>query len=898
MPFIPKDHDLSLPAWGPYGKQYAGASHIADRARGLRFDLAVFPALYRRRVDVPNVRWESGWHPWDCAPDFSYFSCRHQIVGKDGVYADISYARLPGGSGLLVQCEFVNATDSACPVALHYMASLHAPSPHPYGTEPLRVLAPRLPADALLRHPLDYDELTYAHVSGPEGLVADGLLRGEIRGHDFLDGSALGGRFGRDAGDRVSYAFTLSAPTATTELLIRARATSGDTGAVFSLNGSADGRVSLPAGSFDDVRLPLGSLPAGAHTFTLVSHGGSPVEIACLALLPTPSLDVPAFTPSPWDPRPQRLPAPHARSLVLDYAQAGPRYGIAWDGDAFEVRQILHHELDSFLREKAHDHVNETLRGDGAGHYTNIFLRPLTLAPGERKILSGVVCAGDTAAVTATLSTFAAGGFANVHARMAERRFAFRPSPSGQPHLFSQQRMVATTLSNVVFPVYTQRQFIRHRPPGRWWDSLYTWDSGFIGLGLLEIDPAQAWENLAQYLTEPGNPHAAFIAHGSPVPVQIHLYHELWNRTRDETQLARHYDAVRQYYLYFAGHAPGSTTRNLRSGLLRSWDYFYNSGGWDDYPPQKHVHEHHLGDRVTPVVTTAQAVRCARSLALIARHLGRAADTALYERDITAFSAALETHSWDEASGFYGYVVHDNEGFPSHILRHESGANHNLGLDGLHPLASGVGTPDRERAMLANLFDERRLWTPAGLTAVDLTAPYCRADGYWSGTVWMPHQWFFWKAMFDLGRPDLAFAIASRALEVWRAEVDESRHCFEHFLIETRRGCGWHQFSGLSTPVLAFFAACHCPGRLTTGFDAWVEESTFSADNRAFRGRILLTPRPHGLRSVLLCLDPGTDYRVFWNDRPVVSVVTLQPGLLGIPLPGGDTPGSLRVQVA
>ena len=46
-----------------------------------------------------------------------------------------------------------------------------------------------------------------------------------------------------------------------------------------------------------------------------------------------------------------------------------------------------------------------------------------------------------------------------------------------------------------------------------------------------------------------------------------------------------------QYYAFFTGQAGGSTTADLQSGLLRTWDYFYNSGGWDDYPPQKAVHE-------------------------------------------------------------------------------------------------------------------------------------------------------------------------------------------------------------------------------------------------------------------------------------------------------------------
>jgi len=37
-------------------------SHIADARRGLRFDPSVFPGFYRRKIDVPDVLWESGYN--------------------------------------------------------------------------------------------------------------------------------------------------------------------------------------------------------------------------------------------------------------------------------------------------------------------------------------------------------------------------------------------------------------------------------------------------------------------------------------------------------------------------------------------------------------------------------------------------------------------------------------------------------------------------------------------------------------------------------------------------------------------------------------------------------------------------------------------------------------------
>ena len=89
------DHDADLPAWGPYTNRYIGISHVADPRRGLRFDLAVFPGYYRRKVTIPNGRWESDFHPWEAAADLNYYSFRHQLEWKDRVYCDASSTRMP-----------------------------------------------------------------------------------------------------------------------------------------------------------------------------------------------------------------------------------------------------------------------------------------------------------------------------------------------------------------------------------------------------------------------------------------------------------------------------------------------------------------------------------------------------------------------------------------------------------------------------------------------------------------------------------------------------------------------------------------------------------------------------------------------------------------------------------
>src|SRR5690606_29709113 len=118
-------------------------------------------------------------------------------------------------------------------------------------------------------------------------------------------------------------------------------------------------------------------------------------------------------------------------------------------------------------------------------------------------------------------------------------------------------------------------------------------------------------------------------------------------------------------------------------------------------------------------------------------------------------------HAWDEEAGYYGYVKHDPDGHPMDILRHESGDNFNRGLDGTYPLVAGACSQSQGERLLMNLRDPDKLWSPIGLTAVDQSAPYYTNEGYWNGTVWMAHQWFYWKTMLDYGQADDAWRIAS-----------------------------------------------------------------------------------------------------------------------------------------
>jgi hypothetical protein len=335
----------------------------------------------------------------------------------------------------------------------------------------------------------------------------------------------------------------------------------------------------------------------------------------------------------------------------------------------------------------------------------------------------------------------------------------------------------------------------------------------------------------------------------------------------------------------------------MPSNLIRTWDYFYNSGGWDDYPPQRYVHEQGLEAMVVPVVNTAQAIRTAKILRAAARALGTpesAHDVAEYDEDIAQLSEALQTYAWDEESGAFGYVRHDEAGEPTGILRHPSGVNFNLGLGGASPLVAGICTPDQEARLVDALMSEAHMWSRCGLSTVDRSAPYYRDDGYWNGAVWMPHQWYMWKALLDLGRADEAYRIAKTGLEVWKREVERSYNCFEHFIVQTGRGAGWHHFGGLSSPVLSWYGAYHRPGRLTTGLDAWVVSRRVGEDGRELSAELALFGQPRHTPVVIAALDPDASYAATWKGEPVPHHARV-PGVVEIQLPAGDAEGQLDV---
>jgi len=882
---LDKTHDvIALPNWGPYSKKYAGISHIPNIQKGLRFDVTALPGFYRNRVMVPNVLFESGYHPWDISADLSKVTYRYQLEWKDKVYVDVTYSTLDENT-VLVGMNCINNTALPQVLQLNLAGFLNYPDPY---TNVQAVYSEKV----RFINGVDYQALQFARPRPSDNLVYDGWFRGEVRNEDFMKGNGIGKGFGKDQGDWVSYSIHANENEGILTLRYRLKE---NTQNAFVASGLVNETIKLKAtGKFELVQVPF-KANAKQTDLILTATGGGEIELDGLFIGPESDSKAIQILPQKKNFTPEFSKNIEAGTLMIKYPDVDNYYGMAWDYPSSFVREVLDEELDVIFKKYVHEHNYLVFDGDENGHYLNVFMRPVEVGPMSCHTVYAVVCTGSKADVQEQMTHFSQ----NPSSFTSKEKKADNPFAGdleqGKPFQFSQNMMRTALQYNCVYPIYTQGEFIRHFTPGKWWNSLYTWDAGFINIGLAEVDIEKSIQFLNTYTTPVGS-QSAFIHHGSPVPVQMYAFYDIWNKTQSKVLLNYFYPRLKQYYQFMAGELGSSTTNPFKSNLLKTWDYFYNSGGWDDYPPQKAVRDNHMESTVSPVITTSHIIRAAKILRKAAIETGNKADVKAYDNDIKRFSAALQNIAWDKKSGYFSYMVHDENGNPKEPLRHpESGANFNMGLDGAYPIFSGICTPEQEEILLDKIFSDKHMWTPAGICVVDQQAPYYRIDGYWNGAVWMPHQWFMWKTMLDLGRTDLAWKIAERALNVWKSETDETYFTYEHWFAKTARGAGWHQFGALSAPVLNWYSAYYKPGTVTTGFEVWIDSQSFNADHSKYEATLSFdeATKAHK-RSLLVVMNPDFQYEILIDGRKA-EAKSRYDGQLEIELPASNKPIKLEI---
>lgn len=824
--------NFTMPLWGPYSKKYMGITRIIDEMpeTAARFDISVHPTIWNSNCPVPNVTTPSGYHPWRCAKDYSFYSCRHELMWKDQVTADVSYSKISNES-YLIRCEMQNNTSLSQSLVLNIFAAMELPEA--VHTEAI------LPEKCDCVNAVDYAEYTYAVRRPWDEQNPDGMEKGVFLDSAFTGRKGLGDRvdnahvhflhlkpFGCEKGDRVTYRLHLQNQYDKPVATLRYKSVTPES-AVFAYNGK-EIELTAAQNEFGYVTFDLTDL----NELTLTACGTGGAEFDFLAITEADDAASVRTETIAYNVKPQvettALPD-GGQKICLNYPEFNSTFYIMTSDPRTRQRHIDSGCLEDALVNRlsngdpTYDDLQETFSGSfkrkksDEGYFHNTLIHSIFIEPGETQTQYIVVSKGECAPRSKT-------EYETIYRAAEKNAEPTVFNKNGQPYELSVGLLKAALLTNVVYPIYKHGENVIHHCPGKRWDCLYTWDSGFIALGLLECSKTLCEYILNMYLSTTDNKDYAFLHHGSPVPVQFYQYLELLQRTNDKEHLLSYYDRAMLYYRFLTGKTHGSTTTKFHNGLTTTYDYFYSTSGMDDYPAQAEMIRRKDEQHTCPVLSTGQAVRVGKIMRMIATVLGKEDDVQEITKDIDLFTKSLNEKAWDEKSDYFAYTVYDDDNNLTGFLETPQGENLSKGMDGIYPLIAGAVTGERREKLIAHLKNPKEMWSRTGISAVDQSASYYMDNGYWNGNVWMSHQWFIWKTMFDLGDTDFAFAIAQRALDVWKTETDFSYNTYECFNIATGRGGWFHNFGGLSAPVLIWADAYYKPGTLTAGFETWINQ--------------------------------------------------------------------------
>ena len=160
-----KNYSLNLPVWGPYNKKYLGASHVADRERGLRFDINLFPGYFRRSVMSVRDLADCGAKMMGASGKLSRFIYRYELEWKDLCFVEADFSS--ENNVLTVKCDFVNNTENPESLTLNAVMSMHGCTSNHKDV---------IPCEINVKDGLWVDALDYCDIKTSQTVASDGLF--------------------------------------------------------------------------------------------------------------------------------------------------------------------------------------------------------------------------------------------------------------------------------------------------------------------------------------------------------------------------------------------------------------------------------------------------------------------------------------------------------------------------------------------------------------------------------------------------------------------------------------------------------------------------------------------------------------------------------------------------
>ena len=483
-----------MPLWGTNSKKYMGISRIMEESSidGSRFDLVVYPTYANSAVPVPNVTVPSDYHPWECDTEGKYFRYRYELQWKDQLYADVDLFEVDEETwGIRV--DYHNNTDKIQNCLLNLFAAIEYPQN--------MVCEPEMPDKVDFWKALDYQELRFAAARPWENLCFDGMHKGEQFRSDFTGGVALAETFyammyrnketkmfGGNAGDRLVYIRDLENSYEDAVLTIRYSTYRTDEDVVFDSN---YGPIRFKAcKSAETVSIPLTRLEKGAFRLEMTSRGTEEngVMLDCLCITEEADQDMVRFKTHKRNVIPTITFEGEKVKYEYHYGEKPMFLGIL--NKRVRSRKLYSGCLEDALitrltnSDETYDNLTRSFSGafmekhsDEGFYHTNVV---------EAIFLPGQSTSVQYAYVSTKEAVLEKKDLEDVWRARSGVAEEEKLNPEGKEYSFSTRLMKTALFSNVVYPIYRHGDQIVHYTPGKRWDSLYTWDSGLIGLGLLD----------------------------------------------------------------------------------------------------------------------------------------------------------------------------------------------------------------------------------------------------------------------------------------------------------------------------------------------------------------------------------------------------------------------------
>lgn len=388
------------------------------------------------------------------------------------------------------------------------------------------------------------------------------------------------------------------------------------------------------------------------------------------------------------------------------------------------------------------------------------------------------------------------------------------------PYAGLAARLRDLLLFNVNYPFRLAGKPSPYMVPAKYFPLPYSWDGGFIAVGLAGLTPELAYQQ-ATYFFADDRHNVPHIYCGSPVPTPLYAIWEIYQATGDRDLLKSCYTGAKRMYDFYLGRTPGSAVNPGNDGLLTTYAYNYNLG-IDDHPIQRWAESCNVTKNgLYSIILIAQIRRLSCVMRNIAWLLNDQNGAEQFGKDAAQLADVIDGRMWDESSGLYGWLHRTERGVEPVVLQ---GCAGDRSACTFLPLFAGM-TRHKDR-LIAHLTDPQRFFTPFGISSVDMSSPYYNPDGYWNGGIWPVMQWFLWKGLLESGEPTLAREIAMTILALWQQFLDREHYLGEHFMIKPERMAGAANFGGLSAVLLPMHAAYFTPYQVTAPYDVLVLRRT------------------------------------------------------------------------